>query len=98
MDKGLKGAVRIEKAAESENGMRLLSVLDLEGIAKRFATAGVASCLSDRPTHYLCNEAYWHALQKFGGKAVLIHIPTIKYADAAFIGRVKRALDQISIR
>ena len=37
------------------------------------------------------SEIYWYALQKFEGKAVLIHIPTIKYADNAFIQKIKRA-------
>ncbi len=41
--------------------------------------AGIASTISTDPTQYLCNEAYWWLLEKYKGKAVLIHIPTIKY-------------------
>ena len=34
-----------------------------------------------RDNSILCNEAYWHALNKFSGRAVFIHIPTIKHMD-----------------
>ena len=91
VDKNLKDAVRIEKTARCENEIKLYSLLDLERISESLAAADVKNSISDNPTQYLCNEAYYYALQKFRGKAVLIHIPTIKYADDAFIQRIKRA-------
>lgn len=91
VDKNLTDAVRIEKAARCENGSKLYSLLNLERISERLTAANVKNTLSDEPTPYLCNEAYRAALQKFGGKAILIHIPTIKYADDAFIQRIKQA-------
>lgn len=75
VDKYLKDSVRIERVAERE-GIRLYSELDLEDISKRLTTVGVQVSISDIPTHYLCNEAYWFSLQKYKGKAVFIHIPT----------------------
>lgn len=93
VDKNLKGSVRIEKTAENGEGMKLRSALDLRGILARFGEEGITSDISDNPTHYLCNEAYWHALQKFHGKAVLIHIPTVKYLDSGFLEKMKRSFE-----
>ena len=91
VDKDLKNTVRIERVAERE-GIRLCSELDLEDISKRLTTAGVQNSISDIPTHYLCNEAYWFSLQKYKGKATFIHIPTTKNADGCFLEKMKEAL------
>lgn len=91
VDRNLKNSVRIECVAERE-GIRLYSELDLEDISKRLTTAGVRNSISDTPTHYLCNEAYWFSLQKYKGKAVFIHIPTTKNADGCFLEKMKEAL------
>ena len=91
VDKNLKNSVRIERVAERE-GIRLCSELDLEDISKRLTTAGVRNSISDIPTHYLCNEAYWFSLQKYIGKATFIHIPTTKNADGSFLEKMKAAL------
>ena len=52
--------------------------LDTADISKRLAEAGIKSVISDTPTQYLCNEAYWCLLEKYRGRAVLIHIPTMR--------------------
>ena len=77
VDKNLTDSFRIEQYAAKENA-RLTTTLDLEAITKRLSDAGINSTISKTPTHYLCNEAYWHLLEKYQGRAVLIHIPTIK--------------------
>ena len=64
----------------------------MEDISTRLSTAGVQNFISDTPTYYLCNEAYWLALQKYKGKAVFIHIPTMKNMDENFFERMKEAL------
>jgi len=91
VDKNLKNTVRIERVAERE-GIQSCSDLDLEDISKRLTTAGVMNSISDTPTHYLCNEAYWFSLQKYRGKVVFIHIPTTKNADGSFLEKMKEAL------
>mgnify|MGYP003408719407 CR=1 FL=1 len=91
VDKNLKNSVRIERVAERE-GIRLYSELDLEDISKRLTTAGVQNSISDIPTHYLCNEAYWFSLQKYKGKAVFIHIPTTNNIDDSFFEKMKEVL------
>ncbi len=91
VDKELKDRVRIEAAAEREN-RRLISDLDLIDISNRLSAEGIENSLSELPTHYLCNEAYWYMLEKFNRKAVLIHIPTIKYINEVFLKKMRSAL------
>ena len=90
-DKNLTGNVRIERTAEKD-GVRYLSILEPEQIAASFRKAGLAAEIADTPTAWLCNEAYWHLLRKTGGRALLIHIPTMKNADELFTAKVRQAL------
>ena len=76
IDKSLKDTVRIEKAAEKET--KEFSVLNLEKLSAQLAALGISNYLAENPTQYLCNDAYWHLLQKFNRKVVLIHIPSRK--------------------
>lgn len=91
IDKNLKDMVKIESVAQKEN-CRLVSSLELHDISKRLSAEGIRNSLSDKPTHYLCNEAYWYALRKFNGKAVFIHIPSIKNINEEFLIKMKLAL------
>lgn len=88
-DNNLKDSVRIERVAE-KNGEKVASTLNLENISKNLIAAEINNFISDNPGYYLCNEAYWHALQKFNGRAVFIHIPTIKNIDDIFIDKMKK--------
>lgn len=88
IDKDLNDTVRIEKAAEKET--KEFSALNLENISAQLAAASVSNYLSETPTHYLCNNAYWHLLRKFNGNAVLVHIPSIKNISDDFIERLSQ--------
>ena len=88
-DKNLKDSFRLERMAEKD-GIRLTSALDPEKLADQFASSGILTGISETPTRYLCNEAYWHLLKKFEGRAALIHIPTIKNADDKFIQKLTK--------
>ena len=87
-DKTLKDGVRLERFAE-KNRTKFETSLDLALLSKKLTDDGIANTISVTPTHYLCNEAYWYALQKFEGKAVFIHIPTLKNIDKSFISKMK---------
>lgn len=87
-DKSLKDGVRLERFAE-KNGMKFETSLDLALLSQKLIDGGIANTISVTPTHYLCNEAYWYALQKFEWKAVFIHIPTFKNIDESFISKMK---------
>ena len=88
-DKNLKDSVRIERFSE-KNGEKIASGIALENISGSLEKAGIENSISDTPGHYLCNEAYWYALQKFNSRAVFIHIPTIKNIDNDFIDKMKK--------
>jgi len=88
IDKNLIDTVRIEKVAEKET--KEFSALNLDAISAQLDTVGISNYLSDKPTHYLCNEAYWYLLRKFNGRAVLIHIPSIKNINEKLIDGLKQ--------
>lgn len=87
IDKNLVDTVRIEKVAEKET--KEYSSLNLEKISKQLDAVGISNFLSDKPTHYLCNTAYWYLLRKFNGNVVLIHIPSIKNINENLIEGLK---------
>lgn len=91
VDKELGTTVRIERSA-AVNGEKLVSCLDLEKLAGTISAAGIKAVISDAPKLSLCNDAYWHMLRKYNGRAVFIHIPTVKYADRIFIDKLRSAL------
>lgn len=76
IDKNLKDTVRIERVAEKET--KECTVLNIDELSIRLDAVGISNYISDKPTHYLCNDAYWYLLHKFNGKALLIHIPSGK--------------------
>ena len=87
IDKELIDNVRIEKIALKET--KEFSRLNLDNLSKKLNSAGISNYISDKPTHYLCNDAYWHLLHKFNGNVVLIHIPSIKNINDKFIENMK---------
>ena len=88
VDTTLTSTVRIEKAA-SLDGIKRVSSLDLGWIVDALNSAGLSTVISDTPTAYLCNAAYYHMLNKFSGKAVFIHVPPVRYVDDDFIRKMK---------
>lgn len=91
IDKQLKDTVRIEQVAEKED--KIYSIMNLQNISVRLNAVGISNYISYKPTHYLCNEAYWHLLHKYKGNAVLVHIPSIKYINEAFIEKLQQAFE-----
>jgi len=87
-DKSLKDCARLERSAEKD-GVKCETCLDVKLLSETLARNGVENVISETPTQYLCNEAYWYALQKFEGKAVFVHIPTLKNIDESFISKMK---------
>ena len=91
VNKNLSDSFSIECVAEKD-GKRLESKLDLEELKERFASFMIKADISKVPSKYLCNEAYWYLLEKYKGKAVLIHIPTIKNFKEEWVTSVKKAM------
>lgn len=89
VDKTLTSSVRIEKSAAKDDKKRN-SKLDLSDLIGSITAVEIEAEISDDPKNSFCNDAYWHALTKYAGRAVFIHIPTIKYADEMFLDKLKR--------
>ena len=51
--------------------------------------SGVAYTVSDKPTAYLCNAAYYHMLKK-NRNTVFIHIPSIKGMNDVLMNQLLR--------
>ena len=67
LDTSLKDVVRIENVAECESE-RIITKLDCDAICKSMVACGIPCVVSNIPTRYLCNAAYFHMLQKFSEK------------------------------
>ena len=89
LDKTLSNAVRIENQA-ALHGDTLSTVLHTSQMVERFVKNGINCEISERTTHYLCNDAYYRMLRKTNGKAMSVHIPGSRYmTDELMAGIVK---------
>jgi len=77
LDTNLKDMARIESVAELD-GMKEMTRIDCNAICRHMKVNNIPCIVSETPTKYLCNAAYYHMLQKTEGKAILIHIPSLK--------------------
>ena len=89
VDKTLTSTVRLEKVAFLDGETRTTG-LDVEKLAASLNDVGISAVISETPTAYLCNVAYWHMLKKFPGRAVFIHIPTLKNVNDVFFEKMKQ--------
>ena len=78
VDKSLKDKIKIETCAEY-NGERIFTAFNIPELEKRF-TNKLSCSISDCPTKYVCNSAYYHMLKK-NKNTVFIHIPSIAGVD-----------------
>lgn len=74
VDKSLKDKIKIETCAEY-SGERIFTAFNIPELEKRF-TNKLSCSISDCPTKYLCNAAFYHMLKK-NKNTVFIHIPSI---------------------
>lgn len=94
LDTSLKDMVRIERVAELE-GMIETTVVDCNVICRRLEASGIRCAVSEIPTKYLCNAAYYHMLQKVSGKAVFIHIPSLKNMSESMVEKIVKCMEQL---
>lgn len=88
VDKNLVSTVRIELSAVRSD-KKYYSKLNADKLASSLNASGIKTVISDNPNDCLCNEAYLCALTRFEGRAVFIHIPTIRNADEAFLRKMR---------
>lgn len=94
LDTSLKDTVRIENMAEWD-GEESATKIDCNQICDCLIAGGVQCVVSKIPTKYLCNTAYFHMLQKAYGKAVFIHIPSIKNMSEHMMEKIVKSMEEI---
>lgn len=94
LDTSLKDAVRIERVTELE-GVEIVTEIDCDKICGCLTANGVGCAVSNIPTQYLCNVAYFHMLQKVSGKAVFIHVPSTKNMSEGLIEKIVKCMEEL---
>lgn len=94
LDTSLRETVRIEYVAEWD-GMERTTEVDCDAMCRCLAAKDISCFVSKIPTRYLCNAAYFHMLQKVSGKAVFIHIPSLKNMSEKMAKKIVKCLDEI---
>ena len=69
--------------------------LSKEKIKKSLIENKVECVIADTPTKYLCNTAYFHMLNKTDGKAVFVHIPSLKNMQEEMIKNIVNSMEKI---
>lgn len=86
VDKTLNDAVRIEQCAMLQ-GAWTSSTYDIQALSQKMVQHNIHHSISNIPTQYLCNAAYYHMLCK-NKNTVFIHIPSVKGMDHALMDRL----------
>ncbi len=76
IDKNLKNSIRIETCANYD-GELVNTSFDILTLEKAIKDSGMPYTISNKPTAYLCNAAYYYMLKK-NRNTVFIHLPSIK--------------------
>lgn len=92
-DTHLKDAVRIEGVAEYD-GIQKVSKIDCDRMRNYLKSGGIQSSVAKVPTRYLCNAAYYHMLNKTDGKAIFIHIPSMKNMSDTMMRNIAVCLEK----
>ncbi len=87
LDKTLFNKIRFDLYAE-KNGEILKTNVDISKYVNKLEELNIDYCVSKRATKYLCNEAYYHMLNKNEGNAIFVHIPSIPHMDKDFLEKL----------
>ena len=85
-DNSLRNQIRIEKCAVQDSDA-VVSKFHIEDLEHKCKQNHIDYAVSEKPTGYLCNAAYYHMLKKVP-KTVFIHIPSIKWMNAELMRKL----------
>ncbi len=94
LDISLKDTVRIECVAELD-GIERVTKISCDEICRCLTVNEVRCAVSNIPTQYLCNAAYFHMLQKVSGKALFIHVPSTKNMSEKLTGEIVKCMEEL---
>ena len=86
VDKNLRNSIRIETCADY-NGESVNTSFDILALEKAIKNSVVSYTVSNKPTAYLCNAAYYHMLKK-NRNTVFIHIPSMKGMNPSLMNKL----------
>lgn len=86
IDKDLRNSIRIETCA-NYNGELVNTTFDILSFENKIIDSGVSYTVSNKPTAYLCNAAYYHMLKK-NRNTVFIHIPSVKGMNDILMNKI----------
>ena len=93
INKSLSTSLRVERCARV-GGETLETKLYADQLARGFRENGIHCDISDMPTHYLCNDAYFRMLRKTNGKAIFVHIPGSRYMTQELMAGILKTLGE----
>ena len=93
VDKKLIDIVRIKTCAKY-NDETVHTDFDIHYLETMLGSAGVSYTISDKPTRYLCNAAYYHMLKK-NPNTVFIHIPSLKGMSIELMNKLIKIFNDI---
>ena len=93
VDKELIDKVRIEKSAKY-NAETVHTDFDIHYLETMLGSVKVSYTISDKPTRYLCNAAYYHMLKK-NPNTVFIHIPSLKGMTIELMNKLIKVFDDV---
>ena len=82
----LRDTVRVETCA-LYIGEYITTDFEIEALTGGLQSCGIPCFVSDKPTAYLCNAAYYHMLKRIPG-SVFVHIPSIQYMNTAMMEKL----------
>lgn len=86
IDKTLVDKIRIDLCAHY-NGEHICTDFDLLSLERKLDECKVSYYVSNKPTRYLCNAAYYYMLKK-NRNTVFIHIPSLKGMNGALMNKL----------
>lgn len=86
IDKNLRNSIRIETCANYD-GELVNTYFDILTFEKAIKDSDITYTISNKPTAYLCNAAYYCMLKK-NRNTVFIHIPSIKGMNDALMNKL----------
>ena len=94
LDISLKDTVRIERVAELD-GIERVTTIACDEICRCLTVNEVRCAVSNIPTQYFCNAAYFHMLQKVSGKAMFVHIPSTKNMSEGLMEKIVKCMEEL---
>lgn len=88
IDKELVETIRLERAAQKD-GEVVHSLFDITDYTRSAGEVNLSYIVSDLPTDYLCNEAYFLMMRKMQCPVLFIHIPSLAKMSEVFYEKMK---------